>query len=297
MKKVKYILILCLFTCFVPKVYALSYDIKMNSETLVKVGTKKDIDVSILDVKDTSDGISACTMSILFDKNIELESSPRTLGSWSMTTGSVYLFDTGSPVTDKSDMVKIPVVVKGIGSVQLKDIVCSDGVEEVEIEDKIITFSIEKEEVNPGNDNSKPNENPSDKPNNNKQENNNQEEEIISNCNLSSIELSEGTIEFDPNITEYEVEISNFDNFKVYPTLEDENAATYIIDKNVTSDGGNVVITVSDAEGENKIYTIHTIVEKSNIEEPVKKNNYIPIFIAIIVVLLLINVIRIVKNN
>lgn len=297
MKKIKYILILCLFTFFVPKVYALSYDIKMNSETLVKVGTKKDINISIFNVKDTTDGISVCTMNISFDKNIELESTPRTLGSWSMTTGSVYLFDTGSPVTDNSDMFKIPVVVNGVGSVQLKNIVCSDGVDEVEIDGKTITFSIEKEEVNQDNSDNKPNVKPSDKPSNNNQEDNNEDEEIISNCNLANIELSEGIIEFDPNITEYEVEISNFDNFKVYPTLEDENAATYIIDKNVTDDGGNIVITVSDADGENKIYTIHTIVEKEKVEEPVKNNNYVPIFIGIIVLLLLVNVIRIVKSS
>ena len=293
MRKFKYILILCLFTLFVPRVYALSYDIKMNSETLVKVNSKKDINISIENVKGTTDGINVCSMRILFDKNISLESSPRTLGHWMMTTGSIYLFETSSPVTDKSDIVKIPVVVKGVGSVQLKEIVCTDGVEEVEIDDQIITFSIEKEEVNPGNNNDKP----VDKPTNNNQGNNNQEEEVISNCNLSSIELSEGTIEFDPNITEYEVEISNFDDFKVYPTLEDENTATYIIDRNVTENGGNIVITVSDAEGENKIYTIYTIVENDDIvEEPKKKNNYVPIFIVIIVALLLINVIRIVKN-
>lgn len=285
MKKIKFIFVIGLFGLFIPRAYALSYDVNTSTDVEVKKGTSIGVNVSIGNIKDTTDGISACTMNISFDKNIALESSPRTLGNWTMTTGSKYLFDTGSPVIDKSDIVIIPVKVNGDGYVKLSDIVCSDGVDEVKVEDRTINFYIEEEK-----ENNKPSDN---KDNDDKTE----DDEDVSNCNLSSIELSEGTIEFDPNVTEYEVNIRNFDDFRVTPKLED-STSSYVVDKLVTDDGGTVVITVNGADGNFKTYTIYTIVEDTDVtsDEP-SKFNYVPIFIGIIVLLVLVNVIRIIKNN
>ena len=261
MKKFKYVLFILICMLFVPRVYALSYDIITANDISVKKGAEIQIGVAIENVKDTSDGISVCTMNISFDKNIELESSPRTLENWTMTTGSIYLFDTGVPVFDKSDIFIIPVKVNGDGYVKLSDVVCSDGIEEVEIEDRTINFYIE-EEKNDMPDTNKPSENKPD--------------EKKSNCNLSNIELSEGSIEFDPNVTEYEVKIRNFNDFRVTPKLED-STSSYVVDKLITDEGGTVVITVNGADGNFKAYTIYTIVDEvdNDVETP-KKNNYIP---------------------
>lgn len=290
MKKIGYVLTFLVSVIFIPRVYALNYEISALDEISVTMGSKVEIDVAIENVTSV-DGVSVCSMNILFDKNIELESKPRTLGSWTMTTGNMYLFDTGSPVIDRSDMFTIPVVVNGNGSVQLTNILCSDGIDEVNVDNKKINFIVVNGQANSNNvNNDEPTTN--NKPDSDKPIGN-EGNLKTSNCNLSDIKLSEGTIEFDSNVTEYEVNISNFDNFSVTPTLED-NTSSYVIDKKITEDGGNVVITVTSASGDIKKYTIYTIAEDSDVVyEPVKKNNYVPIFIGIIVLLVLINVIRI----
>lgn len=286
MKKIKYIFVLCVFTLFIPRVYALSYDINTATDVEVKKGTSINVSVSIGNIKDTTDGVSVCSMNISFDKNIKLESSPKTLENWTMTTGSMYLFDTGSPVVDKSDIFVIPVIVNGDGFVKLSNILCSDGVEEVEVKDRTINFYIEEEKEN-------------NKPSDNKNEDNKNEDDVKgSNCNLANIELSEGSIEFDPNVTEYEVKIRNFNDFRVTPKLED-STSSYVVDKLITDEGGTVVITVNGADGNFKAYTIYTIVEDTgNVTGDTPNGfNYVPIFVGIIVLLLLVNIIRIVKNT
>ena len=294
MKKIKYIFIIIIFTLFIPRVYALSFDINTDVEVSVKEGTKKDLVVSIDNIIDTTEGIYVCTMNILFDKNIELYSPIRTLGSWTMTTGSIYLFDTGSPVFNDTDMFVIPVKVNGEGTIRLNNIVCTDSFVETEINNKVINFYI-KEDVN-NNQGNNSSSNKTDNSSNKKPNNSNNQESEKSNCNLSNIEFSEGFIEFDPNVLEYEVEINNFDSFNVVPKLEDSKSS-YVIDKNVTENGGNVKITVNGSDGSYKTYTIYTkIVNKNSQEQKNENNNYIPIFIGIIVLLVLINLIRIIKN-
>lgn len=306
MKKLRYLLLCGLLTLYIPKVYALNFNIRTAGDVVVNSGEKIEIAVGIDNITGTNDGISVCSMNILLDKNVELEANVRTLNSWTMTTGGVYLFDTGSPVLNKSDIFIMPIIVRGEGSITLNNILCSDGVEEVSVSDKKINFSIKKEEnkneVN-GNNNSNNSDN-NNKPssgsgNNNVTENDktNQDDSdnIKSNCNLSIIELSEGSIEFDPNVTEYEVKIKDFKNFKVTPKLENPESSSYVIDKNYTTDGGNVIITVNGSGGDIKIYTIYTIVEDVNdVELQPKNNNYVPIFVVIIVALIIINLIRII---
>ena len=299
MKKIRYLLLCGLLTLYIPKVYALNFNISAASDVVVKSGEKVEIAVGIDNITGTTDGVSVCSMNILFDKNIELETSIRTLNSWTMTLGSMYLFDTGTPVLNKSDMFIIPVIVSGEGSIKLNNILCSDGVEEVSINDKEINFSIKKEEhkneVNEGNIN-KPNSSTGNNNVTDTNENNQDDlDNVKSNCNLSDIELSEGSIEFDPNVTEYEVKIKDFKNFKVTPRLENPESSSYVIDKNFTDDGGNVVITVNGSDGDMKVYTIYTQLEDINIKEKSPKdNNYVPIFIVIIAALIIINLIRII---
>ena len=61
--------------------------------------------------------------------------------------------------------------------------------------------------------------------NNNKTEDKNDVKD--SNVNLSSIILSEGTIDdFDPNVLDYYIEVSDFDKLEVIPSSESSNAQT-----------------------------------------------------------------------
>ena len=259
-----YILILGLFAFFIPRVYAFSYDININVDTSsVKVGTKKELKVSINNIQDTTDGVVTCSMNILFDKNIALDSSIKTLNSWSMMTGDMYLFDTGSPVFDSSEMFTIPVKVNGDGTIKLNNILCSDGIEEIEISNKQFSFKVKNDNVQDSNDEQKDNNDDRQDNDNKKEENNNDEDTNVvdSNCNLKELTISEGVIEFDPNVTEYEVKITNFYEFKVNPVLESDSSS-YLIDKNLDGNKGNVVITVKAKDGSSKIYTIYTTMLK-----------------------------------
>lgn len=282
MKKFNYAFVLLLLILYIPRVYAFTFEMNTSiSSTSVKKGTTTEIRVSLNNIQGTSDGIAACYLNIDFDDNIILNSEVRTLGSWSMEHEKIYLFDTGKAITNTGDMFVIPVKVNGEGSVKLSNIVCSDGNTNAKLDNKNINFTIvpssSNNNVGGGNQ---------------QQGNNNQTVKKDSNCDLSNIELSEGTIEFDSAITEYSIEISSIDDLVVTPILSSDKA-TYDIIKN----NNNVVITVRAEDGSDKVYTIYVeeVNDKVDVEVE-KKSNYTPIFIVIIVVLVLINVIRIVIN-
>ena len=292
MKKIKFIYVLLLFTVFIPKVYAFTYDVSTSIDsTSVKSGTVKEIKVSLSNVQGTSDGIASCSLNVTFDSSILLNSKIRTLSGWTMTTGKFYLFDTGSAVTDSSEMFVIPVKVNGAGSVKLVDIVCSDGVTEVIGTNKEVRFTIS--------DNTSENNN--NQNNNNKDSNDDGDVEVgdSSNCDLANIELSEGTIEFDPNVTEYSVKVDNIDDLEINPIIAN-NRASMFVDRNINEDGSNsFVITVNAPDGSSKVYTIYVESAKGTTDNSDDKSgfNFTPIFIGIICVLVLINVIRIIISS
>lgn len=292
MKKIKFIYVLLLFTVFIPKVYAFTYDVSTSIDsTSVKSGTVKEIKVSLSNVQGTSDGIASCSLNVTFDSNILLNSKIRTLSGWTMTTGKFYLFDTGSAVTDSSEMFVIPVKVNGAGSVKLVDIVCSDGVTEVIGTNKEVRFTIS--------DNTSENNN--NQNNNNKDSNDDGDVEVgdSSNCDLANIELSEGTIEFDPNVTEYSVKVDNIDDLEINPIIAN-NRASMFVDRNINEDGSNsFVITVNAPDGSSKVYTIYVESATGTTDNSDDKSgfNFTSIFIGIICVLVLINVIRIIISS
>lgn len=287
MKLVKYLLCLVLFTVFLPKVYAVTYDVDLAVDNnSVKLGEKKEIFVSIKNIKETTDGIIACSLGIEMDKTIELNGSVRTLNNWSMTVGDFYLFDTGTPILNDTKIFVIPVKVNDKGSVRLTGIKCTDGNVNIESEDKSISFSIKKESDNTGN-----------------------KQEIVnkdSNCDLSNIILNDGTIEFDPSVTEYSIKVNDFEKLEVTPVLASDKSS-FIIDINSDLNKNSVVITVTSEDGNNKIYTIYVEDndslenneenKKEEVNKEVKKDYSVFIFVGIIVILLLINVIRIVYNK
>ena len=289
MNKIKLMFFGLLFMLFAPSVYALSYDMDMSvNNTSVKVGSTKEIKVLLKNIQGTSDGIFVCTLNVLSSDNITI-GKVRSLNDWTLTIGDMYLFDTGSPVLNDSEIFVIPVKVNGEGYVEIKNIMCSDSVEEVGIDNKKINFTIKKETESAGNN--KPNTD-------NKPTTEEVKDEKSSNCNIASLELSDGTIDFDPNITEYSISVDDFDKLKINLTLE-SNLATYIINRNDYGDKKNIVITVSAEDNSQKKYTIFVEEKTTNIpvEKKPENKNYAIIFIVIIGILLLLNIYRLVKKK
>ncbi|MBQ2872827.1 MAG: hypothetical protein IJE89_02385 [Bacilli bacterium] len=301
--KFKFLLVLLVSIVFTPKVYAsFTYDIEMDVDsTSVKKGSVTEIKVSLDNIQGDNDGIVTCSMNIFFDSNILLDSKIRTLNSWTMTTGNFYMFDTGDFVFDRTEMFIIPVKVNGNGSVKLFDIVCSDAVVEEITSDKSIEFTIlanDKENNNQGNNTSQNDDN---KTEDNNMDGGNKLDTKDSNANLSNIILSEGTIEFDSNVTEYEIEVTDFDKLEVTPIIESDTAHS-IIDRNISEEDKSIVITVAAENGDSKTYRI-TVKEKTlandyNSNDKEKNNkSYVPIFIGIICILVIINIVRVVKSK
>ena len=289
MNKIKFIFVCLLFVLFIPDVYAFGYDMNMSvGTTNVKIGETKVIKVSLKNIQGTNDGIFVCSLNISSSNNIEI-GNIRTLNNWSLTVGDIYLFSTGSPVLNDSEIFVIPVKVNGEGYVEIKNIMCSDSVEEIGIDNKKINFTIKKETESAGNN--KPNTD-------NKPTTEEVKDEKSSNCNIASLELSGGTIDFDPNITEYSISVDDFDKLKINLTLESD-LATYIINRNNYGDKKNVVITVSAEDNSQKKYTIFVEEKTTNIpvEKKPENKNYTIIFIVIIGILLLLNVYRIIRNR
>ena len=190
---------------FIPHVYAFTYELETNVDnTEVNIGDVKEIVVSLGNVQEINDGITSCSMNIQFDSNILLDSRVMVVENWSMNLGKMYVFEASNPVVDNSSMFIIPVKINGNGNIKLVDIVCSDGSDNVKINDKVISFT-----VLTNNDNTTGNDGSTDS----------------SNCDLSNIILSEGTIQFDSSVTEYNVSVSDIDNFEV---IADFNNASKI---------------------------------------------------------------------
>lgn len=285
MKKWKYIFVLLLFTVFVPKVYAFTYDLEATVDsTSVKEGSVKEIKVSFKEVEGVLDGFGACSMNIELDSNISLNGNVKGLNGWTVMPGEVYSFDTSEAFVSNSEMFTIPVKVNNAGSVRLTNIMCSDGNTKESISDKTINFTISQ---NDDNNEEVPNDDV-DQP----------DVEIDPNStNLANITLSEGTIEFDPEITEYNITVSDFENLQVSVETESDTSS-YIIDKNDVEGNKSISIMVVALDETSKIYTIYvTEDDTANEDDGSQKNNYVPIFIGIICVLVFINIFRIVRNK
>lgn len=293
MIKTRYICFLLLLSLFIPRVYAFTYELGVENESYsVKEGSINVIRVSLKNVQGTDYGISTCSLNITFDDGILLNSKISTLNSWTMMTGKIYLFDTANGILNDSDMFTIPVKVNNQGMVKITNIQCSDGEEKVSVSDKNVVFTI-KADVSDNDINDNKEED------NSKVESSDNKPSIkSSNCNLSNISLSEGSIEFDPNVTEYSVKVNNLDEFKILPELEDKNA-TYIIVENSQDNKIEYEISVKAEDGSLKVYTLYASVsDKIATNTDKKKNNsYIPIFIGIICLLLFVNVFRIIKKR
>ena len=273
MKKLNYLFVLLMFSIFIPRVYAFTYDVETVVSSLdVEIGTETEIKVGIRDIQGTSSGIKSCSLNVEFESGILLNSQVKTFDNWELTTGKVYSFSANNNVLNNSDLLIIPVKVNGDGRVKLTNINCSDGDSSSKIDDVSVSFTVITDDNNSENvlDNS--------------------------NCDLSNIILSEGKINFNSKITEYYVEVSSFDNLVIEPVLVNDNA-TYNVEKTKDKE---IIINVMAPNGMSKEYTILVNeVSDSTVNDKVEQdgNNYTPIFIGIICILVLINIFRIVKNR
>jgi len=119
-------------------------------------------------------------------------------------------------------------------------------------------------------------------------------------CEVTDLMFNEGTINFNPDVMEYTLNVSDFSNLSVIPVCGTLEAASYTVEKNVLDDNKTVVVTINASDESFKTYTINVTenVEQNDInvvEED--NNNYTLIFISIICILVLINIYRIVKNK
>ena len=261
---------------FIPSVNALKYDVD------VKVTNKKnlyELKLTLINISDTDYGVGSCFMNISLSGNNSINGNVRTLNGWSMLSGTGYVFDTGSPALKNTDFAIIPIKVNSNGVVTLSNFYCSDGKEDVFVENKIINLKFDSSLENQGN--------------------NDDADDVIldSNCDLSNIILNKGNIEFDSNVTDYEIEVDNINSLVVDVVLSSDSAK-YDVKKNKD----NVVINVTAEDGSEKTYIIYVknsekdVNNVNNVNNVNKNQIYVPIFIGIMCVLVLINIVRVVNN-
>lgn len=115
--------------------------------------------------------------------------------------------------------------------------------------------------------------------------------------NIKSLSIDGYTLDFDPNVTEYNLSIGNDDSLFFDLTLSSDKAE-YTIEGNSELKNGSVILINVIAEDESsKMYKINIEKEVADDNEKTTKNKYVKyIFIAIIVLLVLVNVIRLFKS-
>lgn len=273
MRRLYYLFCLLVFSIFVPKVYAFTYNIETIVSSLdVEIGTETEIKVRLENIQGTDNGIKSCSLNLGFDNNVLLSSRVKTFDNWEFITGKNYTFKAVERVLDNTDLFVIPVKINGDASVSLTNINCSDGNDISELDDISIDFTT----FSSGNT---------------LEENN---------CDLLNIKLSEGNINFNSKITEYYITVSSFDDLVVEPILVNDKA-TYSIEK---TEDKEIIIRVVASSGISKEYKI-LVNEVDDLEVNDKEeeltnnsnNDYTFIFVGIIFILILINVLRIVKNR
>ena len=274
-RKFKFLYSLLLLCSFIPKVYAFTYDMSIDIEkTSVSVGTETEIDISLSNVLETSKGIEFCSLDILFDDTIELISRIEVADNWNISTGKKYTFKAVSGVDDKDMRFTIPVKINDSGFVRLVDIVCYDDNTEVFLNDKHVSFVVAEDDKT--------------------QEEN---EDYLYNYDLLDVKFNEGTIDFNKDITKYDMKVTDFEDLEIFPEVG-EDVKAYNISKLSDENGNRVIISMNSDSDSGDLLKKYTINVSETINEDIKKDNtYIPIFILVLLVLILINLIRIIRNR
>lgn len=77
----------------------------------------------------------------------------------------------------------------------------------------------------------------------------------VDNC-LSSIEFSDGSIEFNSTVSEYFLEVTDFSKLEIYPKLLDDSFS-YSVEKIMDDKNKMVVIRIIDKDDNFKMYTVY----------------------------------------
>ena len=261
MKKVIFniLFVFAIYLLFIPNVDAFYYNIDIsNDDMFAPKGMVVDTVVSLNSIIDT-DGILSCVMDIDYDDSIVLESEIETFDNWSMKKEDSYLFKSDKPVLNKSELFKMSIKVNDTGKIKLSNISWSYGKNSKIVTDREINL-MEMEEYKE------------------------------SDCDLVDIILSVGVLDFDSKITEYRLELDDLSNLDVTPMVSSDTSV-FSIDRNEDK----IAINVVAEDGTEKVYNIISSDYKDDNNE--SDNNYTWIFIAVIVLLVMINIYRIFKNR
>jgi hypothetical protein len=261
---------------FVPKVYALDYDLKFRVDnTLVTEGSVKDIKVAFGKISETVSSSATCSFEVKFDNGISLNREISGANGWNVSKDEEkYIFTTSDSFLSNAEMAIISVKINSTGNVYLSNIECADGFVKSKADDKKLRFNLISDEGEP----------------------------IIeidtSAANLSEIVLSEGTINFKPEVTEYTVTVSDFEKLNVSATASDVRSVIKI-DKSADVDKNTFMIEVTAHDGTQKNYVINVIEDKNlgNSDGDEKKFNFTLLFIIILVLLVVLNVVRIILKR
>lgn len=120
---------------------------------------------------------------------------------------------------------------------------------------------------------------------------------------LNDIIITGGTIDFNKNVYEYNILVDDLDNVSVKCIVDPETAVQCSPSESVEGDLKNYLITVWNKEGKTQKYVLY-LIERTGMSSSnssldsltSEKKDYSGIFIAIIVILLLVNVGRICYN-
>jgi len=127
-------------------------------------------------------------------------------------------------------------------------------------------------------------------------------EEKVINTKLKELEIKGFDINFEQDVFEYNVVITDQESLEIEAIAEDENNNVEISGNSNLKDGSIIKVIVSNDDGSSTIYKIKIQVNKNISQENVSDNsnniNYIPIImISLLVLLSLLNIIQIIKKS
>jgi hypothetical protein len=269
---------------FTPCVYAsdITVSAKANNN-LVEVGSEIIITLNLK----SDEIIAECLFDVKSDDSIKYISM-KELNNWSSMNGDNGILLSNSNISTNTlsnglNILELKYKVNNSGRVVIKTMECVSVNENVyDYKDINVDFSIKQ--VTPP-----------------KEEDNSIGVEPNKNGKIVDVILSEGKIDFDSNVYEYNITVSNYDNLEADVKIEG-NIVSYSIQKEETDNEKKIIISAENGNGKKTEYIINVLEEENTLEEepekPVKeKFNFVPIFIGIICLLVVVNIVRIVLNK
>lgn len=307
MKKTNCYVILILILCFsfMENVFADNFSVSADGgNSSVSKGTEVKV---LLNLK-SDVSISDCMFKFENDNTLEYI-GVSSLNNWEIggegangTLLSNKSLNASAP-SNGQNIAELKYKINGNGKLTIKTLECIS-IEDEEVysyKDLIVNFSIKES----NNNSSTAGSNNSTGSNNNDNKIDEVGDVTIAPATLKDIILSEGEIDFNPLVSEYEIKVKDFSSLTVSLDF-DNGSSSYTIDKVDNGDEKSVVIVLTDLNDETTTYKIKVTEENTDeviqpsddevVEPEKKKGNYVPVFIGIICLLVLINVFRIVKS-